>query len=312
VLMVDGILNINKPWGRTSFSLVKMVKRLTGEPRVGHAGTLDPAATGVLPVCLGQGTRVVEFLVDATKAYRAEIELGIVTDSYDADGQIVRRGDASGVSRDQVESALASFRGLISQTPPMYSAVKHRGKPLYELARAGITVERKSRPAKIYDLKFVDWQPPVATVEVVCGKGTYIRSLAYDLGQALGCGAYLKSLVRLRCGVFEIGDAVSVSQLEDAFHHGYWQHFVYPIDTVLSHWAAMVVGDDAGQGIRNGRPLVLGGGDGDEDSACHKRHRPGRAAAEDCCRAYALDGQFLGVLRFNAERGQWQPEKVFL
>ena len=307
--MVDGILNINKPRGRTSFSLVALVKRHTGEPRVGHAGTLDPAATGVLPICLGQGTRVVEFLVDATKTYRAEIELGVVTDSYDADGQIVRRGDASGVGRDQVELGLASFRGLIQQTPPMYSAVKHQGKPLYELARAGITVERKSRLTKIYDLRLVDWQAPVATVEVVCGKGTYIRSLAYDLGEMLGCGAYLKSLVRLRCGVFEIGDAVSVDQLEDAFRHGYWQYFVYPIDTVLLHWAAMVVSDDAGQGIRNGRPLVLGSGDA--DSACHKWHMPGRAAAEDCCRAYALDGQFLGVLRFNADRGQWQPEKVF-
>ncbi len=292
---MDGILNLNKPLGKTSFSMVAMVKRLTGEQRVGHAGTLDPAATGVLPVCLGQGTRVIEFLVDATKAYRAEIELGVVTDTYDANGRITQRGDPSGISRDQLELVLTSFCGLIWQTPPMYSAVKYQGKPLYELARAGITVERSSRLAKIHRLELVDWQPPVATIEVVCGKGTYIRSLAYDLGQALGCGAYLKGLTRLRCGLFDIRDAVSVPQLEDAFYHGYWQHFIYPIDSVLLHWAAMVVSDDVGQSIKNGRSLVLEVG----------------SSYENRCRVYALDGRFLGVLRFNSERGQWQPEKVF-
>ncbi len=308
---MDGILNINKPWGKTSFSIVAMVKRLTGEQRVGHAGTLDPAATGVLPICLGQGTRVIEFLVDATKAYRAEIELGVATDTYDAIGRVIQRRDPSGVSQEQLESGLASFCGLIQQTPPMYSAVKYQGKPLYELARAGITVERRSRLAKIYDLKLVDWQPPVATVEVVCGKGTYIRSLAYDLGQALGCGAYLKSLIRLRCGLFDIRDAVSIPQLEDAFCYGYWQHFIYPIDSVLLHWAAMVVSDEAGQRIRNGRPLVLGNGDRGEGSGYLEQHIPVQSSSEDRCRVYALDGRFLGVLRFNSERGQWQPEKVF-
>ena len=185
---MDGILNINKPCGKTSFSMVAMVKRLTGERRVGHAGTLDPIATGVLPICLGQGTRVIEFLVDATKTYRAEIELGVTTDTYDADGRIIQRGDPSGISQDHLEAALASFCGLIRQTPPMYSAVKYQGKPLYKLARAGITVERRSRLAKIHRLELVDWQPPVATIEVVCGKGTYIRSLAYDLGQAWVAG----------------------------------------------------------------------------------------------------------------------------
>jgi len=194
----------------------------------------------------------------------------------------------------------------------MYSAVKYQGKPLYQLARAGITVERRSRLAKIYDLELVDWQPPVATIEVVCGKGTYIRSLASDLGQALGCGAYLKSLIRLRCGLFDIRDAVSVPQLEDAFRYGYWQRFIYPIDSVLLHWAAMVVSDDAGQSIRNGRPLVLRNDDGGEASGDLEQHIPVRSFSENRCRVYALDGRFLGVLRFNSARGQWQPEKVFL
>ncbi len=309
--MVDGILNINKPAGRTSFSLVAMVKRLSGEPRVGHAGTLDPEATGVLPICLGQGTRVVEFLVDATKSYRAEVELGVATDTYDGAGQIIQRGDYSAISYEEVTTALASFRGQIQQTPPMYSAVKYRGQPLYKLARAGVTVERKSRPARIYDLELIEWQPPQLAIEVVCGKGTYIRSLAHDLGQALGCGAYLKTLVRLRCGVFDIGDAVSVPQLEDAFRYGYWQRFLYPIDTVLGHWSAMVVSDDAGQDLRLGRPLALENGDGGEEGI-HLTPLPSSVTSSaDCCRAYALDGRFLGVLRFNAVRRQWQPEKVF-
>ena len=309
---MDGILNIDKPWGKTSFSIVSIVKRLSGERRVGHAGTLDPAATGVLPICLGQATRITEFLVDATKAYRGEIELGVTTDTYDADGRIIHRGDPSGVSREQLESVLASFCGLIRQTPPMYSAVKYQGKPLYELARAGITVKRRSRPAKIHRLELVDWQPPIATVEVTCGKGTYIRSLAYDIGQALGCGAYLKSLTRLRCGLFDIRDTISVPQLEDAFRYGYWQHFIYPIDSVLLHWAAMVVSDNVGQSIRNGRPLAVGNGNGGEENGYPEQHIPAGSSSENRCRIYALDGRFLGVLRFNSEREQWQPEKVFL
>jgi len=298
---VDGILNINKPWGATSFSIVAMVKHLSGERRVGHAGTLDPTATGVLPVCLGRGTRVIEFLLDSTKTYRAEIELGVATDTYDASGNITQKGDPSGISREQLVSALTSFCGLIQQTPPMYSAVKYHGKPLYELARAGINIERKSRLTKIYHLELIDWQPPAVTIEVECGKGTYIRSLAHDLGQTLGCGANLKSLIRLRYGLFDIRDAVSVSQFEDAFRCGYWQHFVYPIDIVLLHWAAMVVNDDTGRVIRNGCPLVL-----ESDAS------PASPCFENRCRVYTPDGYFLGVLRFNSERGQWQPEKVFL
>ena len=308
---MNGILNINKPWGRTSFSIVAMVKRLTGERRVGHAGTLDPAATGVLPVCLGQGTRIIEFLIDATKAYRAEIELGVATDTYDATGKVTEKGDPSGINQEQLESALTSFCGLVQQTPPMYSAVRYHGKRLYELARAGIKVERKSRPTKIYRLELIDWQLPIVTIEVVCGKGTYIRSLAHDLGQTLGCGANLKSLTRLRCGLFDIKDAVSVPQLEDAFHHGYWQNFVYPVDSVLLHWTAMVVGDATESAIRNGCPLVLDNDNSGEGTGYLEQHSPAWSPLKTYCRVYTSDGCFLGVLRFNPERGQWQPKKVF-
>lgn len=301
---MDGILNINKPQGETSFGVVAMVKRLSGERRVGHAGTLDPAATGVLPICLGQGTRVIEFLVDTTKVYRAQIELGVATDTYDASGKIIQKGDPSGISQAQLESALTSFCGLIQQTPPMYSAVKHHGKRLYQLARAGIEVERRSRLIRIHLVELVDWQPPVVTIEVVCGKGTYIRSLAHDLGQALGCGANLKRLTRLRCGLFDIKDAVSMPQLEHAFRYGYWQHFVHPIDTVLLNWTAMVVSDATERTIKNGCSLVLGNG-------CFEQNLSVLSSFENRCRVYTSDGCFLAVLRFNPEAGQWQPEKVF-
>jgi tRNA pseudouridine55 synthase len=296
---MDGILNINKPWGKTSFSIVSLVKRLSGEKRVGHAGTLDPAATGVLPVCLGQGTRVVEFLVEAPKAYRAEIELGVATDSHDATGTVVSRGDPSGVTKEKLLEALDSFRGLIEQTPPMYSAVKYGGKPLYELARAGIKVPRKSRKRWIYRLELLDWQPPVATIEVECGKGTYIRSLADDLGQLLGCGASLKSLTRLRCGIFTIEDAITMPQLEEGFCHGYWEQFLYPIDSVLSGWGAVVVDDAAAEAIKNGRPPALEGAELPPSVSGNR------------CRVYTRDGAFLAMLCYDAEKGQWQPEKVF-
>ncbi len=295
---MDGILNIDKPPGRTSFSIVSQVKRLTGERRVGHGGTLDPQASGVLPVCLGQATRVTQFLMDATKCYRARVELGVTTDTYDAWGKITSRCDPAGISREQVESALASFVGEIQQTPPMYSAVKHRGRRLYELARRGITVDRRSRLAKVRSLELTGWEPPVATVEVVCGKGTYIRSIAHDLGQTLGCGAILTGLVRLRYGPFDIGNAISPGRLDDAVRHGHWQSFVYPIDYVLLGWTAVVVGDDTGRAIRNGCPVTADDLKG--------------VAAEGRCRVYTDDGSFLGVLRFNQETGQWQPEKLFL
>lgn len=300
---MDGILNINKPRGETSFGMVAMVRRLTGERRVGHAGTLDPEATGVLPVCLGRATRVIEFLAEATKAYQAQIELGIATDTYDASGKVIHKGDPSGVSREQLESALASFSGLIQQTPPMYSAAKHEGKRLYQLARAGIEVERKSRPARIYQIGLIEWQPPLVTIEVVCGRGTYIRSLAHDLGQALGCGATLSQLVRLRYGIFEIKDAVSPLELEQASRYGYWDYYLYPMDIVLLDWAAIIVGDDTGQMIKHGCPFALG------DAGSRQAAHP---ALANRCRVYTLDGRFLAVLRLNSERGEWQPEKVFL
>jgi tRNA pseudouridine55 synthase len=303
---MDGILNINKPPGSTSFSIVSRVKRWSGVRRVGHAGTLDPIASGVLPVCLGHGTRVIEFLMEATKTYQAQIELGTATDTHDATGKITQQGDYSSIDKEQPEAALAAFHGSILQTPPMYSALKHHGQRLYQLARAGVNVERKSRLTKINRVELKEWQPPIATIEVECGKGTYIRSLAHDLGQSLGCGANVKNLSRLRYGIFDIGASVSLTQLEQAFFHGYWRQFLYPADTVLQCWAAIVVNEEASQAIKNGQPWIPV-----KDNGSVEAGYTHSSTGSPYCRVYSASGNFLGVLRLNSERGQWQPVKVF-
>jgi tRNA pseudouridine55 synthase len=296
---LDGILNINKPRGRTSFNIVARIRRLSGEKRVGHAGTLDPDAIGVLPVCLGQGTRVIEFLINTTKTYRARIEFGKATDTYDGSGRITYQGDISDINRRRLEAALEAFRGRIEQTPPMYSAVKHQGQPLYKLARAGITVERKKRTAVIHRLELISWRQLVATVEVECGKGTYIRSLAHDLGAHLGCGAFLKSLARTRCGIFDIDDAISLPQLEAAFRKGNWQKYLRPIDSVLQDLPALVIDEASEKAFINGKPIITG--ENDIKSSSHRY-----------CRAYSRDGRFLGILSRSKDKGAWQPKKVFI
>ncbi len=299
---MDGILNINKPQDMTSFGVVARVKRITGERHTGHAGTLDPLATGVLPVCLGQATRIIEYLFDETKTYRAQVELGVTTDTCDSTGKIIRTADASGITREMVEETLAKFRGSILQTPPMYSAVKYKGKPLYKLARSGIEVERKSRPAHIHSLEIVDWKPPVFTLDVVCGKGTYIRSLAHDIGETLGSGANMKSLIRLRVGPFRIEDSLTLSQLEEACQQGKLKEYLYPLDYVLQ-FNSVVVNQVQQQSLIHGSPVTLEPGSENGLSA---------AAPASRCRAYSEDGSFIGIIKYDSENNRWQPEKIFL
>jgi tRNA pseudouridine55 synthase len=296
VVASDGILNLDKPKGKTSFDVVALVRRLSGERRVGHGGTLDPDATGVLPVFLGQGTRLIAYLADEAKVYRAEIELGAATDTYDAAGKITQRGDISSLTREQLETAVSSFTGFIDQTPPMYSAVKYKGTPLYRLARAGLEVPRKARRVEISQLKIVDWQTPVLTLEVKCSRGTYIRSLAHDLGERLGCGAHLKNLVRLKSGSFHISNAISIPELEAAFRQGNWTELLQPIDVAVLHLPAVTVSEDDEKEIINGRPLVSGI---EEGNTAKLR------------RAYSSEGRFIAILRYNVEGAYWKPEKVF-
>ena len=293
---IDGILNVNKPEGKTSFTVVAWLRRLTGEKHVGHTGTLDPIATGVLPVCFGQGTRVIQFLINSSKTYVAEIELGIATDTFDREGKVIQRGDPRAVTVAQIGEALAAFHGSIQQVPPIYSALKHHGRRYYELARAGIPMRPKPRQVEIISLELMNCELPLVTIKVECSKGTYIRSLAHDLGQYLGCCAYLRNLTRSRCGPFHIEDALALSQIEESFQQGDWKGVFHSVDSPLVSWRAAIVDKTNELAIRNGRLLPLG-----ED------HSP----SEEYCRAYTPDGHFIAVLRFISEKKLWHPEKVF-
>ena len=287
-----GILNVDKPAGLTSHDVVARVRRATGQRRVGHAGTLDPMATGVLLLCLGQATRVAEYLMQGDKVYRARIRLGITTDTYDAEGQVVAQGLVT-ATRPLVERVLAEFVGTIEQTPPIYSAIKHRGTPLHRLARRGKAVAPLPRRVRIETLELLDWSPPELLVEVRCGKGTYIRSLAHDLGQRLGCGAHLTGLTRVASGDFRLGDALPLSVLEDAFARGEGERLLKPIDAALRRFPAVTLDGAAEAQVYVGQPIFLADGPGTE-----------------LCRAYSGDGRLLALLR-RREGGVWQPHKVF-
>lgn len=291
---VSGILNIDKPVGKTSHDVVDTVRRISGAKRVGHAGTLDPMASGVLLVCIGQATRVVEYLMEARKVYSAEIVLGIATDTYDAQGRITHSSPETPVTLDQIKGALAAFMGRIEQVPPMYSAIKRQGTPLYTLARQGMTVKREPRQVEIYDIKLINWSSPMLQIEVECSKGTYIRSLAHDLGEKLGCGAHLRSLVRLASGRFTLDEAVSLSALEEAFGQGYWPELIYPLDEALLDYEAMIVNEEKAKRIRWGQQI-----EGEGKISTH------------LCRAYSVEGELIALLQYDQRTGLWQPKKVF-
>ena len=293
---MDGILNVDKPAGWTSFDVVAFLRRRSGVRRVGHAGTLDPAATGVLPVCFGQATRVVEYLVDASKVYEAAVRLGLVTDTYDAEGTVESETDASGVGLAAIEAALAAFRGEIEQRPPAFSALKRDGVPLYKLARAGRPVEAAARRVTVYSIDITSYRPPLLGLRVECSKGTYIRSIAHELGARLGVGGSLAGLVRSRVGSFDLASAVSIEALRPELADGSWRQRLYAPDEVLIDWQAAILGEASEARLRQGQALQL-------------EAAPGAASAERC-RAYGRDGDFLAVLRYAGDSA-WKPEKVF-
>jgi tRNA pseudouridine55 synthase len=289
-----GIVNINKPIGLTSHDVVNRVRRMTGQRKVGHAGTLDPAATGVLLLCLGRATRVVEHLTASDKTYRARIRLGISTDTYDVEGEITSQSATHGVTRPQVERELGSWVGSLEQIPPMYSAVKHNGTPLYRLARRGQTVARRARKVQIWAAKLLEWAPPELEVEVRCSKGTYIRSLAHDLGQHLGCGAHLVGLTRMASGDFRVEQAVSLEELEQACAENNVARLLQPLDSALQAFPAITVDQPTARKITLGQRVQLSA-----------------APGARMCRAYAGDGRLLALLRYDDDR-QWRPDKVFV
>jgi tRNA pseudouridine55 synthase len=249
--MVDGFLVIDKPPGLTSHDVVSRIRRLAGGKRVGHTGTLDPFATGVLPIAVGEATKAIQFLDESVKEYQATLHLGEETDTYDNTGSTVAQFSLSSVTPDAVRSALEAFKGHILQVPPMYSAIKQGGKPLYRLARQGVTVERPPRAVTIYRLEASRIQLPEVELLVSCSPGTYIRSLAFDLGRALGCGAHLTALRRLRSGSFILEKAHDLQELATAVAGGEGLPLL-PMETFLSHLRRVEMDEQTTQRVRNG------------------------------------------------------------
>lgn len=210
---MHGVLVVDKPKGITSFDVVREVRRALGEKKVGHTGTLDPMATGVLPVCVGDATKISQFILESTKAYDATVKLGAVTDTLDAEGKVLETRPVPAITRELLEGALSKFRGTFAQVPPMYSAIKVGGKRLYELARAGEEIERKPREVTVYDLQLRDFSADEVKLSVRSSKGFFVRSLAADLGEALGCGAHLCALRRTQSGPFTLAQAIPLAEV---------------------------------------------------------------------------------------------------
>jgi tRNA pseudouridine55 synthase len=249
-----GILNLNKPTGPTSFKIVRDIRRITGERRVGHGGTLDPIATGVLPILLGQATRLANFVHAWPKTYEATVRFGAISDTYDADGLINPLVAAPLPTRERVEAALPEFKGLIQQKPPIYSAIKVGGEPLYRKARRGEAIQPTARTVEVKDLRLLsmDEKTGRCELEILAGKGLYVRSLAHDMGESLGCGAYLAGLIRTAYGPLRLAEAVTAEQLSDGEN---WKGFLLPMDLPLREWPAIYLDPDGVRSVLHGRAV---------------------------------------------------------
>ena len=295
----NGILSIIKPVGWTSMDVVRMLKRLTKQKRVGHAGTLDPRATGLLPICFGQATRVMEYLVDSPKTYMAVIELGVSTDSYDAAGQVTSIAETSLINTEDIESALDKYKGTFNQVPPMFSALKKEGKRLYKLARAGKEVDRPPREVSIYKMDMLDWSQPNVTLEIQCGRGMYVRSLAHDIGVDLGCGAHLSQLDRIKTGPFDYSTALDISKAEKVCTTGDWISCLYPIDFPLMKLRSATVSPHIERAIRQKQAVYL------NTSHC-------QSGASHLCRVYSSEGDLIAIAEPSSEGGNmWRAKKLF-
>ena len=284
--MMNGVIVINKPYGKTSHDAVNFIRRLTGIKKVGHTGTLDPIATGVLPICVGSATKAAELLTASKKAYRAELVLGMTTDTLDADGEILTEQPVH-CTEEKIKRVIAGFVGNIKQIPPMYSAIKRDGKKLYELAREGKTVQREPREVTIYgiEIESIDLIQGRVTIYVECSKGTYIRSLCDDVGAALGCGAYMNSLERTKSGDFDIKDAHTFSELEKMKEQNTLSDVLIPVDRLFSELKAVKVDERQKSFIINGVRVRYRG-----------------LSENESYRVYDLQGNFLCISKCIEER----------
>jgi len=299
---MEGVVVVDKPGGITSHDVVRRVRRIYGTKRVGHAGTLDPLATGVLVVCLGPATRIVEYLAAARKEYVAGVVFGVTTDTEDATGHLVSETDASALTEATARAVLSRFRGTIFQTPPMVSAVHHEGKRLYELARQGIEVERQPRPVEIYRLEMTAFTPgprASATLVVECSTGTYVRTLAADIGAALGVGGMMASLQRTRVGAFTLADAFTLDDLSARQETGALAPTLRSIADALADWPRVVLDTDDLRRVSQGQPVRRKGSEG----------ATGKEGRERL--VLLVDGAGAAVAIARVKGDLLAPEKVF-
>lgn len=296
---MNGIINIYKEAGYTSFDVVAKMRGILKERKIGHTGTLDPDATGVLPVCLGNGTKLVELFTDHEKEYIAEFRLGLSTDTQDMSGEVLKTSPIE-VSKEQIKEVVASFVGECMQIPPMYSAVKVNGKKLYELARAGKEVKREARKVFFKEIEILSIDIPLVKIRVVCSKGTYIRTLCNDIGEKLGCFAAMQSLTRTRVGDFTLEEAVTLEKLEQYRDEGRLNQIIISPDRVFMHMPAVYSKPENCKYLDNGNAMYP-----------HMLDKPPYFKDGTEVRMYG-NGKFYGIYQYVAEKNRLKPLKMFL
>lgn len=299
--MINGIINVYKEKGFTSHDVVAKLRGILHQKKIGHTGTLDPEAEGVLPVCLGNGTRLCDMLTDKDKTYRAVLLLGQSTDTQDTTGTVLSTC-CQLPEAETVRNVIAGFAGPYEQVPPMYSALKVGGKKLYELAREGKTVERQARLVQIYGITIENLQLPRVTMTVSCSKGTYIRTLCHDIGEKLCCGGCMESLLRLRVGAFELKDSLRLADIEKLQTAGLLEKKIVPVEAMFAQYPAFRTRAEADRLLDNGNPLEW----------CHLQEAVDSSRAEGWVRVSNSDGRFCGIYQYVPEKKRYQPVKMFL
>ena len=292
----QGIIVIRKEKGFTSHDVVAKLRGILHMKKIGHTGTLDPDAVGVLPVALGKGTKLVDLIIDKEKTYEAVLRLGITTDTQDMSGTVLEEKPVN-ATEQQVRETIAGFVGEQLQIPPMYSALKINGKKLYELAREGKTVERKARPVCFYQIEVLDIQLPVVRIRVACSKGTYIRTLCHDIGQKLGCGGCMEQLLRTRVGRFSLEESHTLSEVEQAVADGTVCKWIYPVENVLAEYPKIQADPYGDRLLQNGNPL--------SENLVDEQHKEGWV------RMYASNGNFTGIFQWDEKKKKYYPVKMF-
>ncbi|MGV8050060.1 MAG: tRNA pseudouridine(55) synthase TruB [Anaerolineaceae bacterium] len=291
---VSGVLVVDKPVGMSSHDVVQIIRNGTNIRRAGHTGTLDPRASGVLVILLGPAVRLSEYVSASDKRYQAVIQLGVTTDTYDMEGEVTRRAPVD-ITYEEFEEALKGFIGEFEQKPPAYSAIKVKGRKAYELARKGEDVELEPRMIQVQELELLDWDPPEAVVDVQCSSGTYVRSLAHDLGEKLGCGATLTGLRRTKNGQFGLRDAVSLRKLQEAFANGDWYQYLIPAAEALGDWYSIELTVSQVDEVRHG----------------HRVPATEEMPEGKWARAISEEGELVALMEYAGDSKEWQPRKVF-